>query len=78
MIFFPQRWLALDKLRVDRDTGHRADLYALRFVEVANAFGAFAGVNLVDVFAHVNGLVRAFGLAHVAVDAFVGDEQRHI
>ena len=73
MVFFPQRGFAFYKLRIHRDARHRADLYALRFVKVANAFGAFVGVNLVDFFAHVNSLVRAFGLAHVAVDAFVSD-----
>ena len=64
-------------LRVDRYAGHRANLHALRLIEVAYAFCAFVRVNLVDVGAHVNSLVGAFGLAHVAVDAFVGDQQGH-
>ena len=78
MVFFPKRWFAFYKLRVDRDAGHGTDLYALRFVKVPNAFGAFVGVDLVDVLAHINGLVWAFGFAHIAVDAFVGDQQCHM
>ena len=44
---------------------------------MADAFGAFARVNLVDFLAEVNRLVGAFGLAHITVDAFIGDKQRH-
>ena len=64
-------------LRVDRDAGHRANLHALRLVEVTHAFGALGRVDLVDLDAHRNGRVRALGLAHIAIDAFVGDEQCH-
>ena len=77
MVFFPQSRFTLDKVGIDRNTSHRADLHALRLVKMADAFGAFVGVNLVNVFAHVNGLVRALGLAHVAVDALIGDQQCH-
>ena len=72
MVFLPQRWFAFNMLRIDRNAGDRADLHALRFVKMADAFGAFAGINLIDLGAHVNRLVRDFGLAHVAGDAFVG------
>ena len=77
MVFLPQRFLALDVFRIDRNAGYRADLHALRFVEMADAFSAFFRVNLIDFFAEVDRFVRAFGLAHVAVDALVGDEQGH-
>jgi hypothetical protein len=49
----------------------------LRLIEVTDAFGALRWVDLVDVLAHVNGLVRALGFAHIAIDAFVGDMQCH-
>ena len=77
MVFLPQRFLALDVLRIDRDARHRADLHALRFVKMADAFGAFFGVDLIDLLAQINRFVRAFGLADVAVDALVGDQQGH-
>jgi hypothetical protein len=78
LVFGPQRFLGFDVIRVKGDALHGADLNALGFVEVANAFGAFGGVDFVDVLAHVDGLVGAFGFADVAVDAFVGDEQCHV
>ena len=56
---------------------HRADLHALRLVEVAHAFGALVRIDLVDLRAQVDGLVRALGLAHIAVDALVGNHQCH-
>ena len=77
MVFLPQRFLALDVFRIDRNARYRANLHALRFVKMADAFGAFFWVNLVDFLAQINRFVRAFGLAHVAVDALVGDQQGH-
>ena len=77
MVFLPQRVLAFDVFRINWNARYRADLHALRFIKMADAFGAFFGVNLVDFFAEVNRFVRAFGLAHVAVDALVGDQQGH-
>jgi hypothetical protein len=44
---------------------------------MAHALGAFRGVDFVNFFAHVNGLIGALGLAHIAVDAFVSDHQCH-
>ena len=77
-VLVPQALFALDVLRVDRDAGHRTDLHALRLVKMPDAFGAFVRVDLVDLRAHVDGIVRALGLAHVAIDAFVGDQQCHL
>jgi hypothetical protein len=64
--------------RVHRDAIDRADLHALRLIEMADALGALGRVDLVEVEAHRDRLVRALGLAHIAVDAFVGDQQRHL
>jgi hypothetical protein len=58
---------------MNRNTGHRADLHALGLVKVPDALGALVRIYLVDFFAHVDGLIRALRLAHVAVDALVGD-----
>jgi hypothetical protein len=44
---------------------------------MAHAFGAFRWVNFVNFFAQINRLIRALGLAHIAVDAFIGDHQCH-
>jgi len=63
---------------VEGDAVNRANFAALGFVKMANALGAFVGINLVIFFAHVNGIVRAFGLADIAIDAFVGNHQCHI
>ena len=76
-VFFPQGFAAFGVRRVYRNAGHWADLHALGLVKVAYAFGAFVRVNLVNLRAHVDGLVGAFGLADVAVNAFVGNDQGH-
>jgi hypothetical protein len=49
-------------------------LLALRFVEMADAFGALVRVDFVDFRAHVDRVVRALGLAYVAIDAVVGNQ----
>jgi hypothetical protein len=59
---------------IEGDAGDRAYLLALRLVEVPDALGALVGVDLVKLGAHRNGLVRAFGLADVAIDAIVGNQ----
>jgi hypothetical protein len=64
-------------LRMDRNAGHWTHLHALRLVKVADAFGAFRGIDLVNLRTQVNGLIRALGLAHIAIDAFVGNHQSH-
>jgi hypothetical protein len=53
-------------------------LNALRFIVVTHTFGAFGGINLVNQHAHEDGVVGALGFAHIAVDAFVRDQQGHI
>ena len=58
-----------------QSTGH--DHHALGLVVMADALGAPRRVDDVDLLAHRDRLVRALGLADVAVDALVGDQQRH-
>ena len=77
MKLLPQRFLALNVFGIDWNTRYRADLHALRFVKMADAFGAFFGIYLLDFLTQINRFVRTFGLAHVAVDALVGDQQGH-
>ena len=64
-------------LRIHGDAGHRTNLHALRLVEMADAFGALVRIDLVELGAHVDRIVRALGLADIAVDAFVGDHEGH-
>ena len=59
---------------IEGDAGDRADLLALRLIEVADAFGATIGVDLVNLRAHKNGVVGAFRLANVAVDAVIRNQ----
>jgi hypothetical protein len=59
------------------DAIHGADRHALRLIVVTHALGALVGVDFVDFLALVDGSVRALGLTHVTVDAFVGDHQCH-
>src|SRR5437899_1221973 len=59
------------------NAGDGAHLDALRFIEVPHAFSALRRIDLVDLGSEEDRLVGAFGFAHVAVDAFVGNHQRH-
>src|SRR5690606_1121940 len=60
------------------DALDRADHDALRFVEMADAFGAARRVDHVDGFALRDGLVRACRFADIAVDAELVDLQGHV
>jgi hypothetical protein len=44
---------------------------------MAYAFGAFRGLDHINLGAHRDGGVGAFGLTNIAVDALVGDDQSH-
>jgi hypothetical protein len=64
----------LHKLRVNRDTRHRTKSHTLGLVKVTYALRAFMWVYFVDRLAHIDGLVGAFGFAHIAIDAFIGNK----
>ncbi|CAM2148287.1 Integron gene cassette protein [Paraburkholderia tropica] len=64
-------------LGILRDALHRTHLNALRLVEMADALRALVRVDHVDFRAHRNSVVRALGLADVAIDALVGNHQGH-
>jgi hypothetical protein len=64
-------------VRVDGDAGNRAHLNALGLVEMSDTFSAFARVYFIDFRSQINSLVRTLGLAYIAVDAFIGDDQSH-
>jgi hypothetical protein len=56
------------------DTVDRADLDALRLVEVTDALGAQRGVDDIDLGTLRDGAVGALGFAYIAVDAFMCDD----
>jgi hypothetical protein len=76
-VFLPKAGLILDMPRVYGDASHWANLHALRLVKMPHAFRTFVGVNFVNFGAQINRLIWAFRLAHVAVDALVGNHQSH-
>jgi len=64
-------------LRVDGNARHWTHLNTLRFVKMSDTLGAFGRVDFIDLLAQINSLVGAFGLTHIAIDAFIGDHQGH-
>ena len=62
---------------INGNAGHRAQLHALRFFEVTDAFGTFIRIDDVDALAQRDGAVRTLRLANIAIDAFFGDHQGH-
>lgn len=62
---------------VHRNAIHGTDFTALWGIKMADALGAFAGVNFVDLDTLINGIVRTLWLADVAIDALIGDFERH-
>jgi hypothetical protein len=69
--------LVFDVIGVDRYAGYRTDLHTLRFIEVSYALGALVGINFVDLLAKIDGLVGTLWLAHITVNALIGNDQRH-
>jgi hypothetical protein len=76
-VLLPERVPILEKLRIHRYASHGADLHALGFVKMTDTFGTFLGIDLVDFWPQKNGQIRTFGLANIAIDTLVGDDQSH-
>jgi hypothetical protein len=74
LIFQHQLFFSFLEIRMQRNAIDGAHLHALRFIKMAYTFSAFMRIDFVDFCAHVNGRVRALRLAHVAVDAFIGNQ----
>ena len=73
-----QLLLGFSVIQIERNAIHGAYFFALGRIEMADAFGAFCGIDFVDFNAHVDRFVRALGLADVAVNALIGNFERHI
>lgn len=63
--------------RIKGNAGNRTYLLALRLIEMPDAFGAFIRVDLINLRPHEDRVIRAFRLTHVAINAVVGNQQRH-
>lgn len=63
--------------RVNRNAINRTNLDALAGAEVADAFGAAGRIDLVYQRSLINRIVGTFGLANVAINAFVGNDKCH-
>lgn len=70
--------MGFDVIWVFRNTIDRTGFNALRFVVEADTFGTAIGVDNINFSAHRNGLIGAFGQAHIAVNAVFGDDERHV
>ncbi len=60
--------------RVFGNTFNRAHHHALWLVEMPHALGALARVYFINFFTHADRAVGALGLAHVAINALIGDD----
>ena len=63
--------------RIDQNAFDRTDFYALGRLKVAYAFRAAGRINNVELLSLKDRFVRAFGLADITIDAFVGNQQGH-
>ena len=76
-VFDEQLPTGFHPLRVQRNAVHRTYFLALRRIEMPHALGAFVRIDVIDLGPHVDRLVGALGFAHIAIDALIGDFQRH-
>ena len=76
-IFFVEYFFALDHFRVGNDAFDRTHFDALRLIKMTHAFGAKFWIDFVKLDALIDGIVRTFRLADVAVDALIGNQQSH-
>jgi hypothetical protein len=76
-IFFKEYFFALDHFRMGNDAFDRTYFDALRLVKMTNAFGAKFWIDFVKLDALIDRIVRTFRLADIAIDALIGNQQRH-
>ncbi len=71
MLFcFPPLWIR-------QDTIHRTNFHALRYFKVTHALGTAVGIDDIKFRSLANRLIGTFGLAHIAINAFVRNVQCH-
>ena len=62
---------------VNQDAINRTNLLTLRLIVVSDALRTEAGVDFVNFLTLRDCIIRAFWFAHVAVDALIGNKERH-
>lgn len=72
-----QLFVAFNKFWMQRNAIDRAYFATLWRIEVSHAFRAFQRIDDIELIAHPNRIVGTFGFADVAVNAFVGNHERH-
>ena len=77
LVFRHQLVMRFGMFFVNQDAVHRANLLTLRLIVVSDALCAEVGVDFVNFLALRDGIIGAFGFAYVAVDALVGNKERH-
>ncbi len=76
---FPQPVAAFHARRIaDNCIINRANLLAGWRVVMTHALRAAVYIDLINAFAHGNRLIRALGLAHIAIDTAFSDQQSHV
>lgn len=73
LVLFHQFLLTFYMVGIMRNTVDRADLDTLGCFVVTNTFSTQIGINLVDLIAGTDGLVRALRLTHIAIDTFISN-----
>ena len=77
LVFLQQLFRCLRIGRIQGNAVDRAYSLALRFVKVTDTLGAQRRVDFVNLQALIDGGIRTDRLAHIAIDAFFRDLQRH-
>jgi len=76
--FIPKLFVGFGVLRIDDDgIVDRADALTGWFIIMSDAFRTPIAVNFVNLIAHRDRLIRALRFAHIAINAFVCDQQGH-
>lgn len=71
----PKLLFGFDMIRICNNTvGDRANFLAGWLVVMPDTFRAEYGVDHIDIVAHRNCIIRAFGQTHIAVGTFVGNQ----
>ena len=75
--FIEQLIARFDPIRIKRNAIDGTHFAALRGIVMPHAFGAFPRIDFIYFNALRYGLIRAFRLANIAIDALIGDLERH-
>lgn len=77
-ILAQQLLVAFHVFGIERYAIDRAYSTALRRIEMPHTLGAAQRVDFVDQFPRVNCLIGTHRLAHITIDALIGNQQSHV